>query len=55
MYFNIHDKSSELLEKLANSIFDRDTQNPNPLFFSVKEVQIVEDWIKEFIHEEDFI
>ncbi len=52
MKFDLHEKSAELLEKLANSIYDRDTQNPNPLFFNMKEIIIVEDWIKELIHED---
>jgi hypothetical protein len=55
MNFNIHEKSAEVLERLANSIFDRDPQNPHPLFFTHKEIQIVEEWMKDFIHEEDFI
>jgi hypothetical protein len=55
MYFNIHEKSAELLERLANSVYDRDTQNPNPLFFSHKEIEIVESWMKDFIREEDFV
>ncbi len=53
--FDIHEKSAELLEKLANSIFDRDPTTNNPLFFTHKEIQIVEAWMRDFIHEEDFV
>jgi len=51
MSFNIYAKSSELLEKLANSIYDRDPSNPKPLFFSIIEVQIVERWLKDNMNE----
>lgn len=44
-------KSSELLEKLANSVYDRDPKNPTPLFFNVMDIHLVEQWLKEFINE----
>jgi hypothetical protein len=50
---DIHEKSSQLLERLANSIFDRDTTNPNPLCFSTKEIHIVEEWIRELLKDND--
>ena len=51
MSFDLYQKSSELLEKLANSIYDRDPSNPNPLFFNLAEIHIVENWLKEVIEE----
>lgn len=51
MTFDIHEKSAQLLEKLANSIYDRDPTNPAPLFFSNKEMLIVDGWIREILHE----
>lgn len=51
MSMDIHTLSEKLLEKLANSIFDRDTTNTNPLCFSQKEILIVEEWIREIISE----
>lgn len=49
MEFDIHSKSSELLERLANSIYDRDPSNPNPLCFSTKEIHIVEHWLRDLL------
>lgn len=51
MNFDIHEKSSELLERIANSVYDRDTSNPNPLFFSMNEIKIVEDFIRDLFKE----
>jgi hypothetical protein len=51
MSFDLYAKSSELLEKLANSIYDRDPSNPNPFFFNVAEIHIVENWLKKVIDE----
>ena len=50
MSIDLYQKSSELLERLANSILDRDPQNPNPFCFNVAEVHIVEEWLKELLH-----
>lgn len=49
MTIDIYQKSSELLEKLANSIYDRDPNNPKPFFFSLNEVHIVEKWLNELL------
>jgi len=49
MSIDLYQKSSELLEKLANSIYDRDPTNPNPFCFNVAEMHIVEEWLKELI------
>lgn len=45
---DIHAKAIELLEKIANSVHERDPKNPNLLCFSVVEVQLVEKWLKDF-------
>jgi len=49
MSIDYYAKSVELLEKIANSVHDRDLKNPNLLCFSSSEVQLVEQWLKEFI------
>ncbi len=46
---DIYSESALLLERLANSVYDRNPQNPNPLFFTPKELGIVESWIKALI------
>jgi len=46
---DIHVESRLLLERLANSVYDRDPTTKNPLFFSVKESHIVEPWIRELL------
>lgn len=46
---DIYAKSSQLLESLANSIYDRMPEKP--LFFSAKEISIVENFIKELIQD----
>lgn len=51
MSIDLYQKSSDLLEKLANSIYDRDPTNPKPFFFNLSEVHIVEKWLKEVIEE----
>jgi hypothetical protein len=51
MSFDIHEKSAQLLEKLANSLYDRDPANPNHIFFSIKEMHIVDGWIRETLSE----
>ena len=51
MVIDIYAKSVQLLERVANSVHDRDPKNPNLLTFSVSEIHIVEDWIKELLKE----
>jgi len=51
MIIDIYAKSVQLLERIANSIHDRDPKNPNLLTFSLSEIHIVEDWIKELLKE----
>ena len=41
----IHKESAELLERIANSLYDR---HPSvPVMFTVKEIKIVEDFLRE--------
>lgn len=51
MNFDVYQKSSDLLEKLANSIFDRDPTNPKPFCFSISELHVVEGWLKNILKE----
>lgn len=51
MKLTIHELSSQLLERLANSIYDRDPANPNPFFFSINEIRIVEEWLRDVLKE----
>lgn len=48
MFIDYHAKSVELLERIANSVHERDLKNPNLLCFSSSEVHLVEEWLKEF-------
>jgi len=49
---DIHAKAIELLEKIANSVHERDPKNPNLLCFTVAEVQLVEKWLGDFKNEQ---
>lgn len=51
MDIDFHLKSVQLLERLANSIYERDSKNPNLVCFSANEVQVVKEWIKDLIKE----
>lgn len=51
MAIDIYAKSVQLLERVANSVHDRDPKNPNILTFSISEIHIVENWIKELLKE----
>jgi hypothetical protein len=42
---DIHEKAIELCHLLANSLYDRNPDNPNPVFFNPVEVELVENWI----------
>jgi len=46
---DIHVQSRILLERLANSIFDRDPLTKSPVYFTTKESHIVEQWIKDVL------
>lgn len=51
MEIDLHAKSQDLLETLANSIHDRDPKNLNPFFFNIAEIQVAEKWLRDFIKE----
>lgn len=51
MVIDLHAKSIELLEIVANSVHERDPKHANLLCFSSNEVLVVEEWIREFIKE----
>lgn len=43
-----HALSVDLLQRIANSVYERDSKHPNLLFFSGDEVGVVESWLKDF-------
>lgn len=47
----IYSKSIQILEKIANSVHEREPKSKNPLFFSHNEVQVVQDWLLHLICE----
>ena len=53
MSLDMHAKSVELLEKLANSIYDRDSSiiANNPCFFTATEIQVTKDFLQEILNE----
>jgi hypothetical protein len=51
MEFNLHFKAVHLLEKIANSVYERDPNNPNILCFTKAEVEVVEHWLADLIEE----
>jgi len=51
MSIDLYAKAVQLLEKIANSVHERDSKNPNLLCFSTSEVQVVEQWLEEFVKE----
>lgn len=48
---DVYVESRLLLEKIANSIYDRDPQYFNQFFFTIKEVHIVEEFIEKIKEE----
>jgi hypothetical protein len=52
MELDLYSKAMQLLEKIANSVHERDPKNPNLMCFSTTEVQLVEQWLKEFMNEQ---
>ena len=51
MMLDLHAKSQQLLETLANSIHDREPKNLNPFFFNINEIHVAEKWLNDFIRE----
>lgn len=52
MEIDLYSKAVQLLEKIANSVYERDPKNPNVICFSTTEVQLVEKWLGEFVEEQ---
>jgi len=48
---DVYAKSVQLLERVANSVHERDIKNPYLLCFSSAEVQVVESWLTELLEE----
>ncbi len=48
---DLHVKSQQLLEALANSVHDREPKNTNPFFFNIADIQVAEKWLEDFIKE----
>lgn len=48
---DLHAKSQQLLEALANSIHDRDPRSLDPFFFNIAEIHVAEAWLSEFVKE----
>lgn len=46
---DIHAQSAQLLERLANSIYDREGQQSASFAFTTKEIHIVESWLKDVV------
>lgn len=51
MSIDLHAKSQELLETLANSIHDREPKNLSPFFFNIAEIHAAERWLSDFVKE----
>lgn len=51
MPIDLYNKAVQLLARVAISVHERETKSPNLLCFSANEVQVVEEWIKEFLME----
>jgi hypothetical protein len=51
MSIDIHVKSHQLLEMLANSVHDRDPKSTNYFFFNIADIHAAERWLIDFIEE----
>jgi len=51
MPIDLHVKSQQLLETLANSIHDRDPKNLSPFSFNIAEIHVAENWLRVFAKE----
>jgi hypothetical protein len=51
MSIDLHAKSQDLLETLANSIHDREPKSLSPFFFNINEIHVAEKWLNDFIKE----
>lgn len=48
---DLHLLSSQLLERLANAIYERDPENPTPFFFNGNELKITQDFLETLLKE----
>lgn len=48
---DLHVKSQQLLETLANSIHDREPKSLTPFFFNIAEIHVAEQWLQDFVKE----
>jgi len=46
---NLHAKSQQLLESLANSVLDRCPKSP--VFFTTHESHVIEEFLRDFVYE----
>ena len=53
MAIDTHEKAQALLHAIANSLYDRDPNNEKPVFFSMTEIQLVDQFLKDVINEHD--
>jgi|FreactTroBogLake_1042271.scaffolds.fasta_scaffold37711_2 hypothetical protein len=53
MVLDLTDKAKDLLNLIANSLYDRDPGNVNPVFFSNSEITIVEQFLFDLIMEKN--
>lgn len=51
MSIDIYAKSVQILERIANSVHDRDPKAPNLFCFTISEVHLVESWLEEILRE----
>jgi len=49
MNIDLHAYSSDLLERLGNSIYDRQGHEAPQFTFTIQEIHIVEQWLKEVL------
>lgn len=52
MDINITNKAKELLELLANSILDNETSRKDPICFTIKQINLIEHFLIDFINEQ---
>lgn len=53
MEIDTHAKSEILLKAIANSLYDRDPDNEKPVYFSIAEINLVDNFLKGMLKEYD--
>ncbi len=51
MQIDLNVKAQELLQKLANSIYDRDQKMANEFSFNQIDIELTKEWLCDFIEE----